>query len=41
MPDFTPPEKRSPANGVINLMGGVGSIFAFVVGSMIYRISPT
>lgn len=40
MPDFSPPEKRSPANGVINLMGGIGSIFAFVVGSMLYGISP-
>lgn len=40
MPDFTPSEKRSPANGVINLMGGVGSIFAFVVGSILYGINP-
>lgn len=28
MPDHTPPEKRSSANGVINLMGGVGSLIA-------------
>jgi maltose/moltooligosaccharide transporter len=40
MPDFTPPAKRSPANGIINLMGGVGSIFAFVVGSILYGIDP-
>ncbi|MFX1562243.1 MAG: MFS transporter [Promethearchaeota archaeon] len=40
MPDFTPPAKRSPANGIINLMGGFGSIFAFVVGSMLYGIEP-
>jgi MFS family permease len=40
MPDFTPPEKRSPANGIINLMGGIGSVFAFVVGSFLYGISP-
>jgi MFS family permease len=40
MPDFTPSKKRSPANGVINLMGGIGSIFAFVVGSILYGISP-
>jgi maltose/moltooligosaccharide transporter len=40
MPDFTPPEKRSPANGVINLMGGIGSIFAFVAGSILYGVSP-
>jgi len=40
MPDFTPPAKRSPANGIINLMGGFGSIFAFVAGSMLYGIDP-
>ncbi len=40
MPDFTPSKKRSPANGVINLMGGIGSIFAFVVGSILYGINP-
>ncbi len=40
MPDFSPPEKRSPANGVINLMGGIGSIIAFVAGSLLYGISP-
>ncbi|MFX1561881.1 MAG: MFS transporter [Promethearchaeota archaeon] len=40
MPDFTPPTKRSPANGIINLMGGFGSIFAFVVGSILYGIDP-
>ena len=31
MPDHTPEAKRSPANGVINLMGGVGGILAFLV----------
>lgn len=40
MPDFTPPEKRSPANGVINLMGGIGSIIAFVAGSFLFDINP-
>ena len=32
MPDVTPSPLRSKANGVINLMGGVGSIIAFFVG---------
>jgi len=27
MPDITPPSLRSKANGVINLMGGLGSLF--------------
>ena len=40
MPDFTPPERRSPANGVINLMGGIGSVIAFALGSVLYGISP-
>lgn len=26
MPDVTPPDKRSQANGIINLMGGVGTL---------------
>jgi len=36
MPDITPDGKRSQANGVINFMGGVGSILAFAGGSMLY-----
>lgn len=32
MPDITPSAERSKANGVINLMGGVGSIIAFLIG---------
>lgn len=32
MPDLTPPIHRSKANGIINLMGGVGGIIAFLVG---------
>jgi MFS family permease len=35
MPDLTPSPLRSQANGVINLMGGVGSIFAFVIGGLL------
>lgn len=40
MPDITPSRFRSQANGVINLMGGLGSIMAFVVGSSLYRMNP-
>lgn len=32
MPDVTPRPLRSPANGIINLMGGIGTIIAFAVG---------
>lgn len=35
MPDVTPPILRSKANGIINLMGGIGSIVAFLVGGML------
>lgn len=40
MPDITPSIKRSPANGIINLMGGLGSIFAFIGGAALYNINP-
>jgi maltose/moltooligosaccharide transporter len=40
MPDITPSQNRSQANGVINLMGGVGSIIAFLGGSKLYEINP-
>jgi len=36
MPDITLDHKRSQANGIINFMGGVGSIIAFAVGSMLF-----
>ncbi len=38
MPDLVPSEHRSKANGVINLMGGIGAIYAFAVASQIYKI---
>lgn len=38
MPDVTPPPLRSQANGIINLMGGVGSIVAFFVGGILSDI---
>jgi maltose/moltooligosaccharide transporter len=40
MPDHTPPEKRSTANGIINLMGGLGTLIAFGGLSLLYDIDP-
>jgi MFS family permease len=40
MPDITPSPLRSQANGIINLMGGVGAIAATLGGSALYRIDP-
>ncbi|WP_342438645.1 SLC45 family MFS transporter [Paenibacillus sp. FSL L8-0436] len=40
MPDITPDKQRTKANGLINFMGGVGSILAFGVGSFLYKASP-
>ena len=40
MPDITPPALRSKANGVINLMGGLGALLAFFVGSRLYSVNP-
>ncbi len=40
MPDVTPSPFRSQANGIINFMGGIGSIIAFLVGSKLYKINP-
>ncbi|WP_019913104.1 SLC45 family MFS transporter [Paenibacillus sp. HW567] len=40
MPDITPDARRTKANGLINFMGGVGSILAFGVGSYLYAASP-
>lgn len=39
MPDITPSQFRSQANGIINLMGGVGTIIASLVGSTLYEIN--
>jgi len=36
MPDVTPKKLLSPANGIINFMGGVGSILAFFGGGYAY-----
>ena len=40
MPDITPSAKRSQSNGIINFMGGIGTIIALQTGGMLYKISP-
>ena len=39
MPDITPSQYRSQANGIVNLMGGIGTIIASLVGSTLYEIN--
>jgi hypothetical protein len=41
MPDITPSGKRSQANGIINFMGGIGTIIALQTGGMLYKLSPS
>jgi maltose/moltooligosaccharide transporter len=41
MPDITPSEKRSQANGIINFMGGIGTIVALQTGGRLYEMSPS
>jgi MFS family permease len=38
MPDLIPSPLRSKANGVINLMGGLGGVLAFLGGGLLYKI---
>ena len=38
MPDITPKENRSKANSIINLMGGIGSVIAYIVGSKLWDV---
>ncbi|MBX3036968.1 MAG: MFS transporter [Anaerolineales bacterium] len=40
MPDITPSEFRSQANGIVNFMGGIGVIVALQMGGMLYKMSP-
>ena len=40
MPDITPEEQRSKANSIINFMGGIGSLIAFFIGSILWNLSP-
>ena len=39
MPDITPSQYRSQANGIINFMGGVGAIIAFLFGANLYEMN--
>lgn len=39
MPDITPSKYRSQANGVINFMGGIGAIVAFLIGANLYEMN--
>lgn len=40
MPDITPSQFRSQANGLINLMGGIGAIIAFAGGAALFKMNP-
>lgn len=40
MPDITPSQFRSQANGIINFMGGFGFIVASLVGASLYEKNP-
>lgn len=39
MPDITPSPQRSFANGIINTMGGLGSVIALLVGGWLFHVS--
>lgn len=41
MPDITPSRFRSQANGIINFMGGIGSIISFLIGGKLYKVNPS
>jgi maltose/moltooligosaccharide transporter len=41
MPDITVESKRTTANGIINFMGGVGSILALAGGAFLYDLHQT
>ena len=41
MPDITPPPLRSKANGIINFMGGLASVFVLIGGSILYRTNKS
>lgn len=40
MPDITPSQYRSQANGIINFMGGLGAIISFLGGAALYKLNP-
>ena len=37
MPDLTPGPFRSQANGIVNLMGGIGAVFALLIGGFLFN----
>ena len=41
MPDITPSQFRSQANGIINFMGGIGAIISFLGGARLFEINPS
>jgi len=38
MADLTPSNGRSQANGILNLMAGLGGVLAFIIGSLLYAV---
>ena len=40
LPDLAPDGRRSPASGVLSLMGGIGGVLAFAIGGALFRVSP-
>ena len=40
MPDVTPSQYRSQANGIINFMGGLGAIIGTLGGASLYKLNP-
>ena len=38
MPDATPQKQRSKANGVINFMGGLGTVMAYLIGGKLFNL---
>jgi MFS family permease len=41
MPDIVPSQFRSQANGIINLMGGLGVVIGFLAGGLLFDIDIT
>lgn len=41
MPDMTPSEYRSEANGIINFMGGLASVVVLIGGAYMYKINAS
>ncbi|MGE5463578.1 MAG: MFS transporter [Syntrophothermus sp.] len=40
MPDITPSAKRSQANGIVNFLGGIGTIVALQTGGILFDMAP-